>query len=250
MDSSPSLVVLDDAETLADRAAQAVVDVARAAVRARGRFTIALAGGATPRTTYMRLAAPPHADLMPWNRTWVFFGDERCVPPDHPESNYRMANETLLAKVPVPTTQVARMRGEADDPEAAATEYARTLVEAFATRRGERPRFDLVLLGMGLDGHTGSLFPGSPALKEVFRTVVAVHAAAAAIPQRLTLTFPVLNAAAEVIFLVSGVEKAKAVKAALSPDSASPAAMVRPPDGRLRWLLDAPAASRLDSPRR
>ena len=245
MDAAPSIIVVDDAATLADRAAQAVVDLGRAAVSAHGRFTVALAGGATPRATYMRLAMPPHADAMPWDRTWVFFGDERCVPPDHPESNYRMASETVLGKVPLPPAQVFRMRGEADDPEAAAVEYARTLTEVFATRRGERPRFDLILLGMGLDGHTGSLFPGSPALKEVFRTVAAVHAAAAAIPQRLTLTFPVLNAAAEVIFLVSGAEKAKAVKAALGEGATLPAAMVRPADGRLRWLLDAPAAALL-----
>jgi len=250
MDASPSIIVVDDAATLADRAAQAVVDAARAAVAAHGRFTLALSGGATPRTTYMRLAVPPHADAMPWDRTWVFFGDERCVPPDHPESNYGMANETLLGKVPLPPARVFRMRGEADDPEAAAGEYARTLTEVFATRRGELPRFDLILLGMGLDGHTGSLFPGSPALKEVFRTVAAVHAAAAAIPQRLTLTFPVLNAAADVIFLVSGAEKAKAVKTALGEGASLPAAMVRPADGHLRWLLDAPAAALLGRARR
>jgi 6-phosphogluconolactonase len=250
MDAAPSIVVIDDAAALADQAAQAIVDAARAAVHARGRFTVALAGGATPRTTYLRLAAPPHADAMPWDRTWVFFGDERCIPPDHPESNYGMANETLLGKAPLPPAQVFRMRGEADDPEAAATEYARTLAEVFATRRGALPRFDLILLGMGLDGHTGSLFPGSPALKEVFRTVAAVHAAAAAIPQRLTLTFPVLNAAAEVIFLVSGAEKAKAVKAALGEGSTLPAAMVRPTSGHVRWLLDAPAAALLGRARR
>jgi 6-phosphogluconolactonase len=245
MDASPSVIVLDDAATLAERAAQAVVDTAREAVRARGRFTLALAGGATPRATYMRLAVPPHADAMPWDRTWVFFGDERCVPPDHPESNYGMANETLLGKVRIPPAQVFRLRGESDDPEAAAVEYARTLTEVFGTRRGQLPQFDLILLGMGLDGHTGSLFPGSPALKEVFRSVAAVHAAAAAIPQRLTLTFPVLNAAAEVIFLVSGAEKAKAVKTALGEGATLPAAMVRPAGGRLRWLLDAPAAALL-----
>jgi len=176
----------------------------------------------------------------------VFFGDERGVGPDHPDSNYGMANASLLSKVPVPPAQVARIRGEADDPESAATEYARRLGEVFASKRGELPRFDLVLLGMGVDGHTGSLFPGSPVLKEVFRPVAAVHAAAASIPQRFTFTFPVINAAAHVMFLVAGGEKAKVLKAVVGePSSALPAAMVRPTNGRLVWLLDRPAAALL-----
>src|SRR5262249_8299123 len=157
-------------------------------------FMLALSGGATPRATYARLAESPERDRMPWDRTWIFFGDERCVAPDHPESNYRMAAETLLAKVPLPSAQIYRMHGE-NDPEDAAAESSRALAEAFGTRRGELPRFDLILLGFGVDGHTASLFPGSPALKEIFRPVAAVHAAAAALPQRLTLTYPVLNAA-------------------------------------------------------
>jgi 6-phosphogluconolactonase len=159
-----------------------------------------------------------------------------------------MANESLLAKVPVPASQVARIRGEADDPEAAASEYARRLGEVFESKRGELPRFDLILLGMGVDGHTGSLFPGSPVLKEVFRPVAAVHAGAASIPQRFTFTFPVINAAAHVMFLVAGGEKAKVLKAVLGePGSALPAAMVRPTNGRLVWLLDRSAAALLST---
>ena len=245
MDGGPQVKVVDDAAALADAAAQAIVEAAVESVAARGRFSIVLAGGATPRATYMRLAAPPFAERLPWDRTWVFFGDERCVPPDHAESNYRMAYETLLSKVPIPGERVFRLRGEAEDPEAAATEYTRTLAEAFETRRGGLPRFDLVLLGMGLDGHTASLFPGSPALKEVFRAVVAVHATAATHPQRLTLTFPPINAAARIIFLVSGAEKAKAVKAMLRDGVVLPAAMVRPADGTLTWIVDRAAASLL-----
>lgn len=245
MDESARLVLVGDAPALADAAARAIVDAATDAVAARGRFTLALAGGATPRETYMRLAGPPFAETVPWDRTWAFFGDERCVPPDHAESNYRMASETLLAKVGIPADRVYRMRGEADDPEAAAAEYARTLATVFETRRGGLPRFDLVLLGLGLDGHIASLFPGSPAAREIFRTVVAVHAAAARIPQRLTLTFPVFNAAARVIFLVSGAEKAKTLKAALSDGALLPAGMVRPEDGTLTWIVDRPAASLL-----
>jgi len=245
MDESPRLVLVDDAPALAEAAAGAIVDAAADAVAARGRFTLALAGGATPWETYTRLASPPFAESVPWDRTWAFFGDERCVPPDHAESNYRMASETLLATVGIPADRVYRMRGEADDPEEAAAEYARTLATVFETRRGGLPRFDLVLLGLGLDGHIASLFPGSPAAREIFRTVVAVHAAAARIPQRLTLTFPVINAAARVIFLVSGAEKAKTLKAALSDGALLPAGMVRPEDGTVTWVVDRPAASLL-----
>lgn len=246
MDAAPEIIVAEDAAALAETAAQAIVELAIEAVNLRGRFTVALAGGSTPSATYEQLARPPLRDRMPWSRTWVFFGDERGVGPDHPDSNYRMANESLLAKVPVPSAQIARIGGEAADPEAAASEYARRLGEVFECKRGELPRFDLVLLGMGVDGHTGSLFPGSPVLKEVFRPVAAVHAAAASIPQRITFTFPLINAAAQVMFLVAGAEKAKVLKAVLGePTSALPAAMVRPTNGRLVWLVDRPAASLL-----
>jgi len=187
---------------------------------------------------------------MPWDRTWIFFGDERGVAPDHPDSNYRMANQALLSKVPIPPRQISRIRGEAEDPEVAAAEYARHVGEVFECKRGRLPRFDLILLGMGVDGHTGSLFPGSPVLKEVFRPVAAVHAAAASIPQRFTFTLPVINAAAHVMFLVAGAEKAKVLKAVLGePSSALPAAMVRPTNGRLVWLLDRAAATLLSPAR-
>jgi 6-phosphogluconolactonase len=156
-----------------------------------------------------------------------------------------MAQETLLAKVPLPPAQVFAIAAAAEDPEAAATDYARQLAETFGLRRGELPRFDLVLLGMGLDGHTASLFPGSPALREIFRPVAAVHAAAAAIPQRLTLTFPVFNAAERVVFLVSGAEKAKAVKAVLRDGALLPVAMVQPDRGSLVWMVDRAAAALL-----
>jgi 6-phosphogluconolactonase len=243
MSVTPELTVCADESHLAETAAQAVVEAAQAAVAARGRFMLALAGGRTPRDTYRRLAESPHREAMPWPETFVFFGDERCVPPDDPDSNFRMAREALLDKVPLPPRQLFPMVGDALDPDVAAAAYARTLAETFETRRGETPRFDLVMLGMGLDGHTASLFPGSPVLKEVFRPVAAVHAAAAAIPQRLTLTLPVFNAAAQVIFLVAGAEKAKAVKAVLRDGALLPAALVRPHAGRLRWILERAAAS-------
>lgn len=246
MDAAPEVRILEDADELAETAAGLIVDLATSAVAQRGRFSVALAGGATPRTTYERLARPPLSELMPWAQTFVFFGDERGVPAEHADSNYGMASRALLSKVPIPPRQVFRIPGEGSDPEAVAAEYARTLAEALGVRRGEVPRLDLVLLGVGIDGHTASLFPGSPVLKEVFRPVAAVHAAAAVIPQRFTLTFPILNAAACVVFLVSGSVKAKVVKAALAERVASlPAGMVRPGDGRLVWLLDRSAAALL-----
>jgi 6-phosphogluconolactonase len=250
MDAPLEVRIADDPASLAETAAREVVDIARAAVAARGRFTVALAGGSTPRATYRRLAQPPLAARMPWDRTLVFFGDERGVTPDHEDSNYGMAHTALLAHVPIPLEHVFRIHGEGADPDAVAADYARVLAEALGVRRGEIPRFDLVLLGLGIDGHTASLFPGSPVLKETFRTVAAVHAAAASVPQRFTLTYPVLNAAACVIYIVAGAEKAKVVKAALADRTMGlPAAMVHPSDGRLVWMLDRAAAASLP-PRR
>jgi 6-phosphogluconolactonase len=250
MEAAPEIRVADDPNALAETAAREVVAVARAAVAARGRFTIALAGGSTPRATYRRLAEPPLSTEMPWDRTLVFFGDERGVPPDHPESNYGMAREALLSHVPIPSDHVFPIQGDAPDTDAVAAEYARTLGEVFRVRRGAMPRLDLVLLGLGIDGHTASLFPGSPVLKETFRIVAAVHAAAASIPERITLTYPIFNAAACVIYLVSGAEKAKVVRAALGErGGAVPAAMVRPTDGRLLWILDRAAAALLPAGR-
>lgn len=246
MSDAPEVRVVDTADGLAEAAAQEVLSAAEAAVAKHDRFTIALAGGATPRASYERLAVSPLRERMPWTRTWVFFGDERGVGADHRDSNYRMAHEALLSKVPVPPAQVFRIRGEAEDPEEAAAAYARTVAQVFQSRRGELPRFDLVLLGLGIDGHTASLFPGSPVLKEIFRPVAAVHASAASIPQRFTLTLPILNAAARVIFLVSGAEKAKVVKTALGPHGSTlPAGMVRPAEGRVLWLVDRAAAALL-----
>src|SRR5882762_1117570 len=243
MGSDASVTICADTNGLAESAAQLVVDAANEAAEARGRFMLCLAGGETPRATYERLARAPFSARMPWDRTWFFFGDERAVAPDDTESNYRMAQEALLSRVPVAPTRVFRMRGEDGDAEAAAAAYAATLADAFGTRRGELPRFDLVLLGLGVDGHTASLFPSSPVLREVFRSVAAVHVAAAKIPQRLTLTFPVLNAAARVVFLVTGPEKAKIVRTVLSEHSGLPAALVRPTDGELIWLTDRAAAA-------
>jgi 6-phosphogluconolactonase len=174
---------------------------------------------------------------MPWGRLHLMWGDERCVPPDHADSNYRMVREALLARTPVPRQQVYRMRGEDPDPAAAAADYERLLLAHF----GGLPRFDLILLGIGTDGHTASLFPDAPAVAERERLVVATRAPAG--QPRITLTLPVLNNAALVCFLARGADKAHAVSAALQAreGDASPAGRVRPRAGRLVWLVDAAA---------
>jgi len=238
--AGPRVEVAPDAEALARLAAAHVAGRAAAAASARGRFSLALAGGSTPRRTYQLLAEPPHREAVPWDRVEVFFGDERCVPPGDPGSNHRMAREALLGRVPIPEGRIHRIRGEAPDPEAAAAEYEEELRAAL----GPGARLDLVLLGMGSDGHVASLFPGSDALGETSRLVRAVVAPVPP-PRRITLTLPALAAAAEVAFLVAGADKAERVAEVLGGlDPALPAARVRPAGGVL-WLLDAAAASRL-----
>src|SRR5947199_10410818 len=174
MGSKPTVTVVPDPDALADAAARLIAEAAADAIEARGRFMWALAGGETPRSTYAKLALPPFRERVDWHRTWVFFGDERAVPPDHPDSNYRMAHETLLGKVPIPAAQVLRIHVEAPDSEVAAAEYARVLSEAFGTRRGELTLFDLFLLCLGVYGHSASLFPGSPVIREIIRAVSAL----------------------------------------------------------------------------
>ncbi|UJR79482.1 6-phosphogluconolactonase [Sandaracinus amylolyticus] len=230
-----------DREALVDAAAEHVVALARAAVAARGRFTIALAGGGTPRPVYERLAHPTFACRIDWSRARIFFGDERCVPPDHPESNYRMVREALLDRVPIDPANVHRIAGE-DDPEKAARDYEQTLREQLDGS------FDLVLLGMGDDGHTASLFPGSPALDEARRWVLPTESTRPHPMWRITLTPVVIDAAAAVTFLVAGASKAERLREVLEGGAGAeslPAARIRPTDGALRWMVDADAASQL-----
>jgi 6-phosphogluconolactonase len=231
-----------DAASLARAAAEHFVTLAAAAIAARGQFVVALSGGSTPRTSYALLASHQFAQRVDWPRVHVFWGDERCVPPDHPESNYRMAREALLDRVPIPTENVHRMRGELP-PDQAATAYQAELEAAL----GAGGRFDLILLGMGADGHTASLFPGTTALHEQTRWVVA-HYVDKLSAWRVTLTPVAINAAAHVIFIVSGAGKAERLPEVLAgpyqPDIL-PAQIVRPADGRLLWLVDAAAAVHL-----
>jgi 6-phosphogluconolactonase len=244
---APELVVLPD---LAQAAAAAAERFARRCVRVvadRGECAIALAGGDTPRALYARLAFEPLRSRIPWSQVRVFWGDERGVPPQDPRSNFRMAQEALLSRLPIPDHRIHRMPAERADAEAAAEEYAAVLREHLPAAADGWPQLDLVLLGLGEDGHTASLFPGAPVLRETRRLVVAYPVPHLGM-SRMTLTLPVLNHAAEVMFLVSGAQKAQALWAVLEgprdPDRV-PAQGIRPVAGAVVWIVDAAAASRL-----
>ena len=236
-----------DADAFARAAATRIVTVATMAIAARGRFSIALSGGSTPRPIYELLARAPYATQIDWSRVHVFWGDERCVPPEHPESNYRMAREALLDHVPVPAKYVHRIRGE-DEPHEAALDYEQVLRAFFAVADGPAERtFDLELLGMGDDGHTASLFPGTAAVMEQNRWVLANHAPAAQVEWRITLTPIVLNAAEVVTFLVAGSSKAARIAEVLAgpDDDHLPVQRIRPMHGAPIWMLDTAAAAGL-----
>ena len=244
--------VVPDKRALMEAGAAAFAAAARAAIAAHGRFVTALSGGSTPRALFELLATERFAASIDWSRIHVCWGDERAVPPDADASNCRMAREALLDHVPIPPSQVHRIRGE-EPPMIAAAAYERTLRTLFATPVGPpRPvpgaRFDLVLLGMGDNGHTASLFPGLQAVRETERWVVAESIAEVRM-WRITLTPVVLNGAAEVLFLVSGGDKASMLHRVLDgpvrPDT-YPAQIVAPHHGRLRWLVDADAAAALE----
>lgn len=249
-----TLAVSASRESLFEAAAERFEAAAAAAIRGSGRFQLALAGGDTPRGLYTLLASERHRARVDWSRVHVFWGDERCVEPQDPASNQQMARETLLDHVPVPASHVHAIHG-ADEPAAAAREYERSLRETFGTpvgppRTAPGARFDLVILGLGADGHTASLFAGSPAVHEAERWVLAAWVEKLS-AWRITLTPLVINAAREVIFLVSGRAKAAALRRVLrgprEPD-ALPSQAIQPRNGELRWLVDADAAFDLAAP--
>jgi len=235
-------------QELFEAAAEEVARTANRAAAERGRFTLALAGGSTPKSLYTLLATNARTSL-PWERTFFFWSDERHVPPTDPDSNYRMAQEAMLSKVPVPASNVLRVPAEMPDAAAAAEAYEQTLRRFFALQSEQVPRFDLILLGMGPDGHTASLFPETAALREKSRLVVANWVEKLK-TSRITFTLPLLNAANSVAFLVSGTDKAPALKAVLESDNPGeqyPARLVRPTDGKLLWFVDRAAASELSN---
>ena len=240
-----ALRVAADPEGAARTAAGEIAARAAAAVAARGSFSWVLSGGSTPRRLFELLAEEPALrGAFPWERTRFFWGDERYVPPDHPESNVGMSWKAMLSRVPAPPENLHRWRTELP-PEEAAAAYEATLREVFGLAAGECPRFDLVLMGLGEDGHTASLFPGSAALAERERLAVAVWVEKLA-AWRLTLTVPVFNRARCFLFLVAGAAKAEALRAARAPEGdpkRTPARLIQPEDGELLWIADRAAVA-------
>ena len=244
--SKPQIIICRDVDELNRDAAAQFIASANAAIVRSGRFTVALSGGSTPKALYALLASPAYRDRIDWSRAHLFWGDERCVPPDHPESNFRMVREALLSKIQIPGENIHRMAGE-KEPNEAAADYESELRNFFALGPGHLPRFDLILLGLGEDGHTASLFPGTTALSEQERLVAAPYVEKFK-THRLTLTLSVINAAAQVTFLVTGESKSTIVKKILGSEPYSrtyPAVKVTPADGHLTWLLTQDAAGRI-----
>jgi 6-phosphogluconolactonase len=240
--------VLPDAPAIANRCAQKFVEIATAAVKEKSSFDVALAGGSTPKLLYGLLVDDPALrSLVPWDKMHLFFGDERHVKPDHPDSNFRMATESMISKSPLRPEQVTRIKGEYPVAEVAAKEYDQYLRTYYKLAEGQFPRFDLVLLGMGNEGHTLSIFPGTKALRETRR--IAVHNwVGKVLMDRITLTVPAVNNAANIIFMVTGADKAPALTAVLErfyePDQL-PAQLIQPVKGTLLWLVDTAAGSML-----
>ena len=234
----PIIRVLPDSKAVADEAARHIVHAARKHINHKGSFTIALAGGSTPELLYKTLAAEPHRSQIPWSKVQLYFGDERCVPPGHQDSNYAMAERTLLNEVEIPDQNVQRLRGEID-PEQAAIEYGRMLQERF----GDDGGLDLVLLGMGDDGHTLTLFPHTAAIKETIHRCVANHVDKLN-AWRLTLTATFVNRADEVLVLVTGATKAKALREVLEGERDPQRLPIQliDPRGQMTWLVDVAAA--------
>lgn len=242
--------ILADAAAIARRAAQQIVQAAASAVAQRGSFSLVLAGGSTPKTLYQLLVSDSALRAqLPWDKMVLLFGDERNVPPDHPDSNFRMATEAMISKAPLKPEQVLRIKGEHKDTEKAAQEYEQTLRVAFKLRDSEFPSFDVVLLGMGNDGHTASLFPGTKALHQNQRLVVR-NWVGKLYAERITMTAPTLNNAARVIFMVTGADKALPLKGVLEgpyePEQL-PAQLIQPRNAKSLWLVDSIAGGMLST---
>ena len=239
------IAIYPDTNKLSHEAAQYIVRLARKAVVTRGRFSIALSGGSTPKILYGLLGDEPYRSQIDWTLVDIFWSDERCVPADNEESNYSLAQQVLLGKVPIPASQVHRMPADQPDRKAASQAYSAEIQRYFGT--SATPSFDLIQLGMGPEGHTASLFPHQDSLHEQQRLIMPVNVPKPP-PPRLTFTPPLLNAARHILFLVTGAEKADAVQAVLEgeyqPDE-YPAQIVRPPHGEVVWMLDTAAAEKL-----
>lgn len=245
----PDVQVFDDADQLFAAARDRFVAACERAIAERGRFRVALSGGSTPRGLYERLAAGAFGARSAgvWSKVDIFWGDERHVPPDHAESNYRLAHETFLSKIEIPPENVYRWEAEGPDAAAVAAAYEDTLRRVFVVAKPDVPRFDLVLLGLGPDGHTASLFPGTAAIDEVHRLAVS-NRVDKLDTDRLTLTPPMLNFARQILFLVRDADKAEALAQVLGGPYRPhelPAQCVRPESGDVTWLIDRAAAGHL-----
>lgn len=242
-----NLQIVADAAAVCRAAADIYLRTAANAVTERGRFTVALSGGSTPKALYSLLAAEL-SSRVPWKQTYFFFGDERHVPPNDADSNYRMAQEAMFSKAPISPEQVFRIKGELSDSNQAAADYESVLRDFFHPAPGQLPRFDLVMLGMGPDGHTASLFPGTKALDEKHRLVTS-NWVGKFYTHRITMTAPLLNHAEVVLFMAHGQDKSQALKAVLEgpyePEQL-PSQLIRAPHGTLLWLVDEAAAALLD----
>jgi 6-phosphogluconolactonase len=243
----PEIQVFANPEALTQAAATEFVHQVNQAIQARGRFTIALSGGSTPKSLYALLATQPWRNQIPWNQVHLFWGDERHVSPSDSSSNFRMTQERLLFQVPIPHENVHRIKAENPEAQAVADKYEQELKHFFQLGSHQFPQFDLVLLGMGANGHTASLFPHTDAVHEQSRLVVAPWVEELN-THRITLTPPVINNANEIIFFVTGAEKATMLKAVLEgqyqPDRL-PAQIIRPTQGKVIWMVDQAAASSL-----
>lgn len=236
------IIVLKSLEQIIGRAVEMWTGIAENAVKDRGFFTAALSGGRTPVRLYQTLG---ENTSLPWNRTHIFIVDERFVPFDHEDSNYRMINDTLLQHIKIPAEHIHPVTTEDDDPCYSAEKYEQDIISFFKKSGSNVPRFDLILLGLGDDGHTASLFPETPALKETLHLTASVTPPGKFKKERITLTFPAINNAEHIIFLVTGDSKAEVVREVIETDSSLPAAMVRPENGKLIFLLDKSAGSLL-----
>ena len=245
----PQIRRVSDSQEIALVAAQTIVQIAQDTIKRHDRLTIALAGGSTPKGLYHLLASDAFRSQIPWEKIHIFWGDERHVPPDHPESNYRMAQETLLSQIPLPPHHIHRIHSELPNASEAAEQYEQEIKECFQVKSQEIPRFDVILLGMGPDGHTASLFPGTAAVHETERFVVAPWVEKFK-TYRMTLTPPVLNEASQIIFLVSGSDKSETLQEVLEGDfqpDTHPVQIVRPIQGEVLWLIDEAASGSLSN---
>jgi 6-phosphogluconolactonase len=243
--NGPEIIVTSDVASISHDVADRLVQIAKEIIAERGRFTFCLSGGSTPKSLFELMASDAYRNKFDWDHVHVFWGDERSVPPDHADSNYRMANEAMLSKVPIPKANVHRMEAEAADLPGAAAAYE-TMLRSFF---GDLPNFDVLLLGMGPDGHTASLFPGSQALTEQQKWCVP-NWVEKFNTWRMTLTYPVLNHSERVFFLAGGKDKADVLKTVLEDTHkvTYPCQGVKPDHGVLVWFIDMAAAARLTVP--